>query len=869
MVLAFPGAPTQASARAQATMHTVVSDIRFALRSLFARRAFSATIIATLALGIGANTAIFSVVNAALLRPLPFRDAERLVLIWSEKPASGYPQLPLSLPNFLDVRTRARSFEDLAVWTSFNDTRFSLTGACAAAAGCDPEKVQYAVVSSNLFSVLGTRPALGQGFIAADDARESVRGVVVSQRLWDRRFTGRRTVDGATITLDGVTHRVIGVLPASFAFVNAPREPDVWLPLGLDPFRDRIYARGATALGVVAKLRSGVPPTLAQNELNVIAADLAREYPTFNRGWSLRVVGLRDQAVGGVRDGLLILLGAVALVLLIGCANVANLLLARASSRHQEMAVRAALGASRGRLIAQLMTESVLLSIAGGAAGLLVAAWLVELPAAVPLAAPSVFVPYTARADDVTLDGTVLAFTLALSIVTGLIFGLAPALRASRPSLYRALSARGPGSGDRASVRTRQMLVVAEVALSLTLLIGAGLLLRSFVALRANDPGFRPDHVLAVDLDLPAARYGDAARQAQFFDALLERVAALPSVVSTGGIEQLPLSGPQQTTDFRILGAPPPTPGDEPDVSYASVTPGYFDAMSLTLVRGRLLGPQDRPAAPRVAVINETMARRFWPNEDPIGKRVALSIESLRFDRPNAPPRLDFEAGAREIVGIVADVRSSGIAEAPLPAAYVPFAQRPVGNLSLAVRVRCAREIQRDGVTGCDTMRLVTPISDAVRALDPDQPISAAVTMTDVVAASLREPRERTTLLSAFAIVAVLLAAVGVYGVMAYGVTERTREIGVRVALGAAGPDVVRLVVGGALRMTAVGVVLGLAGGVVASRLLGSMLYRVTSTDVLTYVAAPLVIVAVGVLASWLPARRAARVDPASALRSG
>jgi len=851
-------------------MHTVVMDIRFALRSLFARRAFSATIIATLALGIGANTAIFSVVNAALLRPLPFRDADRLVLIWSEKPASGYPQMPLSLPNVLDVRTRARSFEDVAVWTSFNDTRFSLTGACAAPAGCEPEKVQYAIVSSNLFSVLGTRPALGQGFIAADDARESVRGVVVSQRLWDRRFTARRTVDGATITLDGVTHRVIGVLPASFAFVNAPREPDVWLPLGLDPFRDRVYARGASGLGVVAKLRAGVPPTVAQNELNVIAADLAREYPTFNRGWSLHVVGLRDQAVGGVRDALLILLGAVALVLLIGCANVANLLLARASSRDQEMATRAALGASRGRLIAQMMTESVLLSIAGGTAGVLVAAWLVELPAAVPLGAPSVFVPYSARPADVTLDGTVLAFTLALSIVTGLIFGLAPAVRASRPSLYRALSARGPGSGDPGRVRTRQMLVVAEVAVSLTLLIGAGLLLRSFVALRANDPGFRPDHVLAVDLDLPATRYGDPTRKAQFFDAVLERVAALPSVVSAGGIEQLPLSGPQQTTDFRILGAPPPTPGDEPDVSYASVTPGYFDAMSLTLVRGRLLGLQDRPGASRVAVINETMARRFWPNENPIGKRVALSIESLRFDRPDAPPRLDFEAGAREIVGIVADVRSSGIAEAPLPAAYVPFAQRPVGNLSLAVRVRCAREIQRDGaITGCDPMRLVPPIRAAVRALDPDQPISAAVTMTDVVAASLRGPRERTTLLSAFAIVAVLLAAVGVYGVMACGVTERTREIGVRVALGAAGPDVVRLVVGGALRMTAVGVVLGLAGGVVASRLLGSMLYGVTSTDVLTYVAAPLVILAVGLLASWLPARRAARVDPASALRSG
>ena len=851
-------------------MHTLVNDIRFALRSLLARGGFTATIIATLALGIGANTAIFSVVNAALLRPLPFRDADRLFLIWGQKPASGYPQLPLSLPNALDVRRRARSFEDMAVWTSFNESRFSVTGGCAAPTGCEPEKVQYAIVSTNLFSVLGARPELGEGFIPADDARETVRGVVVSRRLWDRRFTGRRTIDGATITLDGITHPVIGVLPASFAFVNAPRDPDVWLPLGLDPFRDRIYARGASALGVVAKLRVGVAPSAAQSELTTIAADLVREEPSFNRGWSLRLVALRDQAVAGVREGLLILLGAVALVLLIGCANVANLLLARASSRHQEIAVRAALGASRGRLVAQMLTESVLLSIAGGAAGLLVAAWLVELPAAVPLAAPSVFVPYATRPADVTLDGTVLAFTLALSIVTGLVFGLVPALRASRPSLYRALSSRGDGSGDPARVRTRQLLVVAEVAVSLTLLVGAGLLLRSFAALRSNDVGFRPDHVLAVDLDLPAARYGTAERRTQFFDALIERVATLPSVVSTGGIEQLPLSGPQQTSDFRIIGAPAPVPGDEPDASYASVTPGYFDAMSLALVRGRLLGPEDDARTPRTAVINETMARRFWPNEDPIGKRVALSIESLRFDRPNAPPRLDFEAGAREVVGIVADVRSSGIAEPALPAVYMPFAQRPVSNLSIAVRVRCAREFQRDGaVTGCDPMRLVSPIRAAVRSLDRYQPLSAAAAMSGVVAASVREPRERTTLLSAFAVVALLLAAVGVYGVMAYGVTERTREIGVRVALGAAGADVVRLVVGGALRMTGVGVVLGLAGGVAASRLLGSMLYGVTPLDVPTYVVAPLVILTVGAMASWLPARRAAQVDPAIALRNG
>ncbi len=835
-------------------MHSVVTDVRFAIRSLLKHRVFAAVIVATLALGIGANTAIFSVVNAALLRPLPFPDASSLYLVWAYRPTSGLPQLPLSLPNFLDLRERARSFQSLAVWTSFNDSRFSVTGACAAA-DCEPEKVQYAIISSNLFDVLGVRPEIGRRFNASDDDRVTARGVVVSRRLWDRRYGGRASIAGATITLDGSTLDVIGVLPAGFRFVNAPREPDVWLPLGLDPFRDRAYARGANALGVIGRLRAGIDQTQAQRELSAIAAELEQQFPDFNRGTTLRLISLRDQATLGVREGLLILLGAVALVLLIGCANIANLLLARASSRHQEIAIRAALGASRRRLVAQLLCESVVLAVAGGAAGLLVAAWLVELPAAIPLAAPSVFVPYATHADQVRIDGVVLAFTLGVSIVTGLLFGIVPALRASRPSLYSALATRGYGSNDPARVRTRQLLVVAEVALALTLLVGAGLLLRSFANLRAVDPGFRADHVLTVDLNLPRSRYGNASRQTQFYDALIERVSALPTVQSAGGVEQLPLSGPQQSSDFRIIGAPPPPQGDEPDAAYVSVTPGYFRAMSLVLRRGRVLAASDAAASPRVVVINESMAKRFWPNENPLGKRVALSIESLRFDRPDAPPRLDFEGSAREIVGVVADVRASAIADPASPALYIPFAQRPVPDLTLAVRT-----------TG-DPTQLVNPIRAAVRALDPDQPLSSAAAMSDIVAASVQQPRDRTALIGVFAFLALLLAAIGVYGVMAYAVTERTREIGVRVALGADAGDIVRLVIRGALGMTAVGVGLGLVGGLMAARLLGSLLFGVAATDLATFVAGATVILAAAALASWVPARRASRVDPAVALR--
>ncbi len=832
-------------------MGTLLRDFRTALRTLAHTRGFTTAALCTLALGIGATAAVFSVADAVLLRPLPYADADRLVLVWGDDPRSGYAELPLSLPNFVDVEHAQRSFDGMAVWTTDARSRFELTG------GDVPEEVQYGVASARLFSLLGVAPLRGTLFTPDDDVRGSARGVVVSARLWARRFGAAADVAGKRLVLNGVPYDVVGVLPPSFAFVRAPEPPDVWLPLGLDPFADRAYARGVNALGVVARLRPGVSAAGAQQELTRVAAQLALAEPHFDRGWTLRVVPLREQYARAVRPALGMMLATAGALLLIGCFNVANLLLARSAGRAREIALRAALGASRPRLIAQLLAESSALAVLGGGAAMLVAGWIVRIPAAAALVSPTMFTPFAVGREDVTLDGRAFAFAAVVTLGAGLLVGLLPALRLSALAPHAALAGGGArATGGPSGRRARHGLVVAQIALSLALLVGAGLLLRSFVRLSRVDPGFRADDVLVVDLNLALPTYADASRAAALVQQLLPRVAALPGVRAVGAAETLPLGGPPPSSDFRVLGRDEPPPGDEPGAIYGAVTPSYFAAMGIDVVRGRAFGASDDDHAPPVAVINEALARKYFPDEDPIGKRLAISVEALRFDRPNAPPRLDFYGAARHIVGVVRDVRHDGLTDVARPEIFLPFRQRPARALSVVART-----------TG-DPLALAGAVGRELRDLDPNQPVARTSTMALRVAQSLGAPRARTWLVAMFAVVAVTLAGVGVYGVVAYGVAQRTRELGVRLALGARQADLARLVMRQGVSLIGAGLTLGVGAAWVGSQALEGLLYGVDASDALTFVIVPALVGAVALLATWVPARRAGRVDPAITLRS-
>ncbi|AHG87748.1 permease [Gemmatirosa kalamazoonensis] len=831
-------------------MRSLLRDLRTALRTLAHTRGFTTAALCTLALGIGATAAVFSVADAVLLRPLPYVDADRLVLVWGDNPRSGYADLPLSLPNFLDVERAARSFDGMAAWTTDARSRFDLTG------GAEPEEVQYAVASARLFTLLGVRPLHGRLFTPDDDRRETARGVVVSARLWARRFGASHDVADKQLVLNGVSYAVVGVLPPDFAFVRAPEPPDVWLPLGLDPFAQRVYARGANAMGVVARLRPGVRIEQAQGELTRVAGELARAEPYFNQGWTLRAVPLREQYARAVRPALGMMLGTAAALLLIGCFNVTNLLLARSATRSREIALRAALGASRSRLVAQLLAESAALALLGGAAAMLVASWIVRLPAAAALVAPTPFTPFAVGREDVALDGRVFAFAAVLTLGTGLLVGLLPAIRLSALAPHAALAGGARATGGPVSRRARHGLVVGQIALSLALLVGAGLLLRSYLRLSRVDPGFRAEDVLVVDLNLALPTYRDPARTAQLVDQLLPRVAALPGVRAVGAAETLPLGGPPPSSDFRVLGRDEPAPNDEPEAIFGAVTPTYFATMGIEVVRGRALAATDDEHAPPVAVINEALARKYFPDEDPIGKRLAISIEALRFDRPNAPPRLDFPSAERHIVGVVRDVRHDGLTDVARPEIFLPFRQRPARSLGVVART-----------TG-DPLALAAAVGRELRTVDPNQPVARTSTMQLRVAESLGAPRARTGLVAMFALVAVALAGVGVYGVVAYGVAQRTRELGVRLALGARQTDLARLVMRQGAPLIAAGLTLGIGGAWVGSHALGALLYGVDAADALTFVVVPALVGAVALLATWVPARRAGRVDPAITLRA-
>jgi putative ABC transport system permease protein len=807
-------------------MSELLHDIRYAVRSLKKSTGFTLVTVLTLALGIGANTAIFGVVDAVLLETLPAPEPDELVQVFETSESEKWTVSP---PNFTDWRAQSTVFEEMAA--HYADS-FALSGGGAA------ESVLGEWVTAGFFRVLGREPLLGRAFTPADTVVGRDRVVVLSHALWQRRFGGRPDVLGRSIELEGESRTVVGVMPPGFAF---PAEAELWVPLAFTP-EDLGTQRGAHYLDVLARLRDGVTIEQASTELTLIARRLEAQYPDTNAGAGVAVVGLQEALTGGVRPALLILLGAVGLVLLIACANVANLLLARAAERRRELALRSALGAGSGRILRAGLTESLVLALLGGAAGLALALAALE----VLVASPPAGVP---RIEDARIDLTVLGFTLGLSLLTGLLFGLAPAVKAARTAdLGRALREGGAGSvGGSARSRGRNALVVAEMALAVLLLVGAGLLLKSFVELQVVDSGFDPQGVLSFHVSLPETRYPEPRQSRAFFAGLLERIRSLPGVDGAAGVFGLPLSGFSYSMSVEVLDGAPAyeRPGEEKSTQLRVVTPGYFDVMRIPLVAGRPLTERDREEAPLAVVVNESAARLLWPDDAPLGHTLELAT-AFGLGGPRA---------GGTVVGVVRDIRHRGPREASRPEVFLAHAQFPVDFMSVTVRTSVPPE------------SLVNPIRGELQQLDPELPMDSIRTMEQRLADSIAEPRFYMLLLSAFAASALFLASIGIYGVIAYAVKNRVAEIGIRRALGARAGDVVRMVVGGAVALALGGLAAGLLAALALTRILSGLLYGVSATDPLTFAGVAIVLLAVALLASFIPARRAARVDPMTALR--
>ena len=806
-----------------------MNDLRFALRQLGKNPGFTAVAVVTLALGIGANTAIFSAVNAILLRPLPYRDADRLVWVWENNLSKNIPINPASPGNLNDWRNQSRVFESLSAWEGGD---FNLTGRG------EPERLLGARAFPDFFEVLDVRPVLGRTFGPDDDRPGAEPVALMSHGLWQRRFGGDAGVLGRAINLNGKSFTVIGIVPDGRA---APFHLfELWVPFALDS--GRMSSHGDRFLRPVGRLKPGVTVRQAQAELGALARRLEQLHPADNTGAGVNVIPLKEMFAGEMRRPLLVLLGAVAFVLLIACANVANLMLARAVAREREIALRAALGATRLRLARQLFTETLLLCTLGTAAGLGLAVYGVELLRAVVPAVSGTWKVPIPGLDGIGIDGRVLAFTLLLSFVTALICGLAPALGTSRVNPNDSLKAAGRGAaGSAGGCRLRNALVVSEMALALMLLIGAGLMVESFRRLRAVGLGFDPKNVLTMSLSLPEAKYPEGPQRAEFFRRLLQRVEALPGVDSAAVTNYLPLSGHWGTAGFSIEGHPPRGPGDFLVADVRTVSPGYFRTMAIPILEGRAFRPADDETAPPIVVITRTMARRFWPNDNPVGRRLDLG-----------------EAGSpdvREIVGVVGDVRHFGVDAAPPAEMYFSHPQAPGNSMTLVVR------------TGPDPLSLVSAVRSAVRAVDADQPVYDVQTLGQLAEQSVALRRFAMLLLAAFAVVALLMGTVGIYGVISYAVGKRTREIGVRVALGAGRGQVLRLVVGQGMKLALLGIAVGLAGAAAVTRALQGLLYGIKPFDLRTFGLVTLTFTAVALVACWLPARRAAGIDPMEALR--
>ncbi|HYM11188.1 MAG TPA: ABC transporter permease [Bryobacterales bacterium] len=812
----------------------MIQDFRFALRTLMKTPRFTAAAAITLALGIGANTAIFSVVEAVLLRPLPYRDPSRLVVVMESSVRHG-GSIPAAPANFFDWRQQSTVFDSIAAAEAWGGTFTVPQGQPGR-----PEQIPGLHVTTDLFGALGVPPLLGRTFSAEDGLPGNRRVLVLSYRLWQRRFGGDPSVIGKTIQLTGENYTVLGVMPPGFRF--APfwqTEAEFWAPLDYTPARE--HDRRGNSLRVFARLKPGVTLEQARSEMRGIARRLEQQYPRTNTDSTARVTPLQEMTVGSVRPALLILAGAVAFILLIACANVANLMLARATARRREIAVRLALGASRFRLIRQLLAESMLLAVAGGATGLLLAWWGIH---ALIATTPDIARFGLPRQQGIGIDGTVLAFTCLLSLATGVMFGFAPALQASKTDLNASLKEGGRAPMGGARTRLRSALVVSEIALASMLLAGAGLLIRSFQKLHSIDPGFRPRNVLTLAVSAAGSPHAGVVQRAAFYHRLVEQAAAIPGVQSASAVNHIPLAGDLWTNDFTIEGRPAPRPGSEPSAVYRVVLPDYFRTMGIALLEGRDFTERDTGNAPAVILINQALARRFWPGEDPLGKRMKLG-------------GADSQSSWLTIVGVVRDVKQWGWADKPGNEMYLPYYQTASPQAYTTLVVRAA----------ADPAMLVKALPAAIWSLDKDLPISGLASMEDIVSNSMWQPRFSMLLLGSFAAVALLLASVGIYGMMSYAVSQRTHEIGIRMALGARPRDVLTMVIRQGAALAAIGLALGLAGSLVLTRLLSSLLYQVSTTDPPTFAAISALLAAVALAASYLPARGATKVDPLAALR--
>jgi putative ABC transport system permease protein len=804
-------------------MQNILKDVRHAVRTLLRQPAFTAVAVITLALGIGANTAIFSLVNAVLLRALPFKDPAQLVSIGKQPGAGGLPGL--AAYEYLAWKDRSTSFDELAAYSSDN---FNLIGKG------EPERISCAQVTATLFTTLGVQPVRGRTFLPEEDRPGQNAVAIVSEGFWQRRFGPDATLADATLKLDDKTYTVVGVMPHNFRF---PGEFEIWLPLAIDPIRET-QGDFLSLVEVVGRLKPGAVAQQAQTELNLISqqasADLKEPVPVSG----LEIHPLHQQLVAGVRLTLLVLWGAVGLVMLLACANVANLLLSRTVSRQREMAIRAAVGARRWQLIRQLLSESLILGVVGGALGLLLAVWGVSVIASL---VPEGFASSVHDLKALGLDWRVFGFTLGLSLLTGVIFGLVPALTGSRPNLVRVLresSARNLMSFGLRSMRG--WLVVTELALALILLLGAGLLVRSFRQLTAVDLGFNRENVLMARINLPRSVYRTDEQTEAFYHQVMERVKVLPGVESTGTINHTPLSGFGIIVFTGIEGQPPPERDKDLPLGVGAVSPDYFRTLQIPLISGRVYDERDRADSPKVALVNQAFARRYFPAGDVLGKHIGFGCEK------------DL---CRTIVGVVGNVRQESITTDVSPEIYVPFSQMPMNSMTLFVR------------THANPADFARTLRSEVFAVDKNQPVYDVKTLEQRVVQTIAASRSLMLLFSGFATLALVLASVGIYGIVSYSVSQRTREIGIRMALGARGVDVLRMVIGNGMTLVVAGVAIGVAGALALTRFLTTMLFGVTPTDTTTFVLVSLALVAVALIACLIPARRATKVNPLDALR--